>query len=90
MYRNELNPVQDLSQSCTGLWSILYTFFAFAKLLIIRQLTRAENDAEELPFRFLAPTYFLAEEKMSKFFTTHNIIAGHLETRVKLKEHGWD
>ena len=89
VYRNELNPVQDLSQSCTGLWPILYTFFAFAKLLIIRQLTRAENDAEEFPFRFLAPTYFLTEEKMSKFFTTFSLLAGSFwNTDVRMKRAG--
>ena len=86
VYRNELNPVQDLSQSCTGLWSILYTFFAFAKLLIIRQLAGAENDAEELTSRFLAPTHFLAEEKMSKFFTTFSLLAGSFcNTDVRVK-----
>ena len=43
VYRIELNPVQDFGQTCTRIWGFVYIFFAIAKLLIIRHLTRGEN-----------------------------------------------
>ena len=64
----------------------VYTFFAFAKLLIIRRLARGENVGlclSEVIFGF--SSLFLVVGRrfdLSKIFTTGNLLAGLLVTRL--------